>query len=393
MVYEFKNFSTTSPTSGGASEARDLVPFLFKAFETGKQRPPAPGTKDVNRRAATIHEFLDWTILGDIPAVSAPYVANAQDFWGFRILTLVHRYRPAYPHPGAYDYEVPPAWPTLGGPRPPLPVLMAKGRRPVTAATIRAGRGYLEVPFFATVEHRKGQGFGRALLEAIEEVCRALGLPYILLCSENAKHTKAVWEHMGFAVMPDSELTRLRVTKQELLHMDNTVQMYKRVPPRPVFRSLRLQHAGLVQRVFFKESATEAPTLYCRVAGNTHVDQCGAAVAAVEEIGPEPPCCPQIPVVSGTGGEDKPTRDIRQEEDVPGTAMVASPAPSPSPTPTPTPLGAVPHAVPLRGTRGMRAPREVWEASPGPSPASSRGTAPESSAPSGGSRKSKRQRA
>ena len=68
----------------------------------------------------------------------------------------------------------------------------------------------MEVPFFATVEHRKGQGFGRAMLEAIEEVCRALGIPYILLCSENAKHTKAIWEHLGFGLMSEADLTALR---------------------------------------------------------------------------------------------------------------------------------------------------------------------------------------
>lgn len=68
----------------------------------------------------------------------------------------------------------------------------------------------MEVPFFATVEHRKGQGFGRALLEAMEELCRALGIPYILLCSENAKHTRAIWEHMGFSVMSSEDLIALR---------------------------------------------------------------------------------------------------------------------------------------------------------------------------------------
>lgn len=34
------------------------------------------------------------------------------------------------------------------------------------------GLGYLEVPFFATAEQKRNRGFGRALLEAIEDVAR-----------------------------------------------------------------------------------------------------------------------------------------------------------------------------------------------------------------------------
>lgn len=39
------------------------MPFLFKAFESGQARPPRPGTKKAEEpRAATIHEYLDWTV-------------------------------------------------------------------------------------------------------------------------------------------------------------------------------------------------------------------------------------------------------------------------------------------------------------------------------------------
>ena len=43
--------------------ARNDVPFLFKAFESGQARPPRPGTKKAEEpRSATIHEYLDWTV-------------------------------------------------------------------------------------------------------------------------------------------------------------------------------------------------------------------------------------------------------------------------------------------------------------------------------------------
>ena len=47
----------------GSKQARADVPYLFKSFETGQARPPRPGTKNAQLpRAATIHEYLDWTV-------------------------------------------------------------------------------------------------------------------------------------------------------------------------------------------------------------------------------------------------------------------------------------------------------------------------------------------
>ena len=47
----------------GAAQARTELPFLFKAFESGQAPPPRPGTKKAEEtRAATIHEYLDWTL-------------------------------------------------------------------------------------------------------------------------------------------------------------------------------------------------------------------------------------------------------------------------------------------------------------------------------------------
>lgn len=61
----------------------------------------------------------------------------------------------------------------LGAPLDPLPQLLINSK-PVCAATIRGGPGYLEVPFFATQDTKRNRGFGRALLEAIEDIARCV---------------------------------------------------------------------------------------------------------------------------------------------------------------------------------------------------------------------------
>ena len=70
------------------------------------------------------------------------------DFSGFRVVLLYPRDRNAWPAPGA-SKPGPRADARLGAPADPWPALAAKGR-PLSAATIRAGPGYLEVPFVAT---------------------------------------------------------------------------------------------------------------------------------------------------------------------------------------------------------------------------------------------------
>ena len=62
VVLQIKNYSL--PTAAeGRQRARSDIPFLFKAFETGQAPPPRPGTKKAEApRAATIHEYLDWTV-------------------------------------------------------------------------------------------------------------------------------------------------------------------------------------------------------------------------------------------------------------------------------------------------------------------------------------------
>ncbi|CAG9461981.1 unnamed protein product [Pedinophyceae sp. YPF-701] len=249
VAYMIKDYSR-EPT--GAALAREEIPFLFKAFEVGQARPPLRANQAP--RAATIHEFLDWTMTGSVPEDVRESVCNTQDFWGFRTLIIYSRFRPQYPPPKIYDVEIEAPEPKLAAPKPSLPLLLTKGK-PLTAATVRAGRGYLEVPFFATVEHRKGQGFGRALLEAIEEVARSLGLGLIMLCSENHHNTWGVWEHFGFKKTTRAEFASFGIHRSELLHMDNTVQMHKFLLPRPKWIPLKIKHRTLVQRVFFHRPA------------------------------------------------------------------------------------------------------------------------------------------
>jgi GNAT superfamily N-acetyltransferase len=105
------------------------------------------------------------------------------DFGGFRCVLLFSRHKPEYPPPETYEKSTEVAPLCLGASRPPLPDLMTKGIKPVCAATIRVGNGYIEVPFFATSDNHRGKGYGRCLLEAIEKVstptcncCRILAL-------------------------------------------------------------------------------------------------------------------------------------------------------------------------------------------------------------------------
>lgn len=62
VFYELRDYAHPNKVEG-AKAARTDVPYLFKSFETGQARPPRPGTKNAQLpRAATIHEYLDWTV-------------------------------------------------------------------------------------------------------------------------------------------------------------------------------------------------------------------------------------------------------------------------------------------------------------------------------------------
>lgn len=62
VFYELRDYAQPNKLDG-SKQARSDVPYLFKSFETGQARPPRPGTKNAQLpRAATIHEYLDWTV-------------------------------------------------------------------------------------------------------------------------------------------------------------------------------------------------------------------------------------------------------------------------------------------------------------------------------------------
>ncbi len=89
LVYQIRDYSQKD--SGGAAQARQDVPFLFKAFETGQVPPPRFGTKRyLEARPVTIHEYLDWTVTAvdnsaEDEIVSCPCM-NLQPYlvYGFR---------------------------------------------------------------------------------------------------------------------------------------------------------------------------------------------------------------------------------------------------------------------------------------------------------------------
>ena len=87
-----------------------------------------------------------------------------QDFGGFRVVALLPRFKPGWVPPKGHEDEAPKRCAGLGAPHAPVPCLMPNGK-PICAATIRAGPGFLEVPFFATQETRRRKGYGRGLLQ------------------------------------------------------------------------------------------------------------------------------------------------------------------------------------------------------------------------------------
>ncbi|GMH45760.1 hypothetical protein BSKO_13723 [Bryopsis sp. KO-2023] len=248
VVYELRNYSGgVSGEGSGAERARLDIPFLFKPFEVGQAPPPPPEADSVPRQS-TIHEYLDWTVTA---APAGP--GEELDFSGFRVVVLFARFRPTWPAPGAYESEGVKSHVRLGGPRKPLPVLLVDGK-PVSAATVRCGQGFLEVPFFATREARRGKGYGRCLLEAIEDVARACGAVRLLLCSTDDPDTRATWKHLGFTESTEEDLEAWGVGQADLLHMTNTVQMYKDVGCARRWNSIKIKHGSFVQRSYYLDN-------------------------------------------------------------------------------------------------------------------------------------------
>ena len=78
VAYEVRDYHNPD----GRRLARFDLPFLFKAFETGQPAPPRAGTKNAAKpRAATIHEYLDWTVTAEEPKRPIDLVSpSAEEF-------------------------------------------------------------------------------------------------------------------------------------------------------------------------------------------------------------------------------------------------------------------------------------------------------------------------
>lgn len=254
LLYEIRDYSIDKEL--GKQLARSDFPFLFRAFEVGQQPPPRPGSKKAAEpsRVATIHEYLNWTVTAD--AASAD---DGADFDGFRIVALLPRFRPGWPPPGSYEKEEPKRHPMLGAPLPPLPQLLMAAK-PISVATIRSGIGYLEVPFVATQDGKRNKGYGRALVEAIEQIARALDIPKLLLCSTDDQDVINTWIRLGFVRTSEEDLKSFDVRHGELLHMDNTVQMHKLVPAEKQWNCLKIKHGAWVNRVYYPKQLMPAPS-------------------------------------------------------------------------------------------------------------------------------------
>ena len=72
------------------------------------------------------------------------------------MVAVLPRHKPNWPAPGAYEEESPKRFKGMGAPSNPLPTLLPGGKA-ISAATIRLGLGWMEVPFVATQVHCNGQ--------------------------------------------------------------------------------------------------------------------------------------------------------------------------------------------------------------------------------------------
>lgn len=257
VVYAMKDYRRKDVHEGRRA-AREELPFLFKAFEQGQAPPPRPGTKKADKpRAATIHEYLDWTV-----TASVPQDPDELDFDGFRVLVLYPRFKLSWPPPSEpYNSEIPLKHPCMGASKPPIPHLQVCNK-PICAATVRIGPGWVEVPFYATQEVRRNKGNGRALLSAVEDLCRHLQIPRILLCSTDDPKVKGTWSHLGFQFTTKEQLDSFGVTRHDLLHMDNTVQMHKDVClDKPMWKSVIIKHKTYKHRLYYIPGGGNAPEI------------------------------------------------------------------------------------------------------------------------------------
>ena len=219
--------------------------------------------------APTIHEYLDWTVTANCTRPNSEEDVEL-DFEGFRVVTVCGRHRPAWPRPGEQmvkggHYAVENEQFKLPWMGETLPALSVSGSA-YSAATLRSGYGgkpgkyWIEVPFFATASTKRGRGFGRCLLDAIEHICQILKIDALHLCSTNDPTTISIWKKLGFSqdestVNDNLATCGLTLKGPGLLHMDNTVQMFKQLPnythDKP-FSRIRISHKSHIQVLYYQ---------------------------------------------------------------------------------------------------------------------------------------------
>lgn len=72
-----------------------------------------------------------------------------------------------------------------------------------------------------------------------------------MLCSTDDPVIKTTWRHLGFVYTSPEDLEAFGVRHGDMVHMDNTVQMHKDVPPAREWQSLLVRHQHFQQRVYF----------------------------------------------------------------------------------------------------------------------------------------------
>lgn len=79
-------------------------------------------------------------------------------------------------------------------------------------------------------EQRRNKGFGRALLDSIEEIARFLQIPRLLLCSTDDSDTKVIFGHLPCLI---GTLSGQRVPCPSRYKSERTVLQQEGVKPKP----------------------------------------------------------------------------------------------------------------------------------------------------------------
>jgi hypothetical protein len=57
------------------------------------------------------------------------------------------------------------------------------------------------------------------VVEATEDIARALGIKLLLLCSTCEEHVQSTWKHLGFVETSEADLEGFGVKESDLTHM------------------------------------------------------------------------------------------------------------------------------------------------------------------------------